>query len=856
MAYNKTKIAEAAQKFLNQGKIREAIAQYQQILKHEPKDQVTLMTLGDLYVRLGETFQALEYFERLAHLFLSDGFVTKAIAIYKKIAKLAPEETKPLEKLAELYVQQGVMSEARPIYLQLAEVHLKANRQPQAVGLLRKLLEAEPDNMRVQSRLADLYHAMGQDKEATETHLASAQRLFERREFAEVERVIDRALKIEPNYPPALALKAKALAAAGKRSEAITLLEGLPDLDSGSDVTTLLVEQYLQASEADRAVALARKVFQKDQKKIDHAYTVVSALTEAGQPEKTLELLNLIRGPMIEVGDHDRLAQVLTGAATRLQGRLEPLEWLVDLYGRTSDSFHLPDALGQLGEAALAAGQLERAKEAYEQLCDRNPEDDTARRRLNQVRAKMGLETAEAAQGATSAVKVESQPAVYAQTPALVIPEPPLDEETQVFVSQALTDVDLFSSYGLTQKALDLLETVLQRAPRHTATIEKLLDMYLGAGDDRRTAELAAQLEQIYTQRGDTAHAERFAELRRRFQRVAGMADEEMKAAAEAAQKPPEFTIPMVEAQAVPVIESQPIDEPLPVGESAVHEVDLSEEWAALSDEVEAFDAKASAMLSEEVPAEAQLLPVAHEEVIESAAADATQPAAEAPAEAPEADYELAPAVNGSAAAETVQATPPSDDAVMSSEDFLSQLAEEFGGTLPEAEAHAAPQASAPAARQAGETVSTGALGEVFDEFRAELGEMGVDEEDLETHYNLGIAYREMGLLEEAIGEFQKVAKASDQGRTFRYYMQCCTLLGLAFMEKGQPSIAAMWYERALQTQGLDPESILALRYDLGIAQELSGDEAAALKSFSQVYGMNIDYRDVAERIAALGPRR
>ena len=141
-------------------------------------------------------------------------------------------------------------------------------------------------------------------------------------------------------------------------------------------------------------------------------------------------------------------------------------------------------------------------------------------------------------------------------------------------------------------------------------------------------------------------------------------------------------------------------------------------------------------------------------------------------------------------------------------------------------------------------------------EFRAELGEVNKDDEDLETHYNLGIAYREMGLLEEAISEFQKVAQAVDKGPAFRYAMQCSTLLGLAFMEKGQPAIAAIWYERALKTPGLDQESILALRYDLGVAQELAGERTAAYNSFSQVYAMNIDYRDVSERIALLGKGR
>src|SRR5436309_1928533 len=122
--------------------------------------------------------------------------------------------------------------------------------------------------------------------------------------------------------------------------------------------------------------------------------------------------------------------------------------------------------------------------------------------------------------------------------PAAASSEPAPDEETQKFIAQSLTDVDLFASYGLTQKAMGLLEAILRRAPQHAPTLEKLLDFVLGAGDDRRTAELAAQLEQLHTERGDVASAERFGELRRRFQRAAGLSDEEMAVTAAAAQVP------------------------------------------------------------------------------------------------------------------------------------------------------------------------------------------------------------------------------------------------------------------------------------------------------------------------------
>jgi tetratricopeptide (TPR) repeat protein len=448
--------------------------------------------------------------------------------------------------------------------------------------------------------------------------------------------------------------------------------------------------------------------------------------------------------------------------------------------------------------------------------------------------------------------------------------EPVLEEETQRYVTQALTDVDLFSSYGLTQKAIDLLEAVLARAPRHTPILERLLDLSVGSGNDRRTAELAALLEQIATERNDRSGTERFAELRRRFQRAAGLvpAEDQPKSAQPVSAAPPEFAVPVIQAELdEPVAEAspkpvaaEPMGIPMPV-ESVVHEVDLSDEWAALSQQLETAmqeetaSAPEEAAQSQQVPAQV-LIP-----------AEAAQLQAEAAVEAPAFDLELQSAA-------PVEVT---ESDTLTADSLLADLAGDLESVssslgLPAVPAHAAVQNSAPPPEAAGAPAAhssagngtpavetggslSGPLGDLFEEFRSELGETKEDE-DLETHYNLGIAYREMGLLEEAISEFQKVASSADKGLAFRYAMQCSTLLGLAFMEKGQPAIAAIWYERALKTPGLDQESILALRYDLGVAQELAGDTHAAFTSFSQVYAMNIDYRDVSERIALLGKAR
>ena len=1018
MAFNKSKALESALKFLNQGKVAQAIAEYQQILRHDPKDQATLMTVGDLYARQADLAHAIEYFERLAQVYLDDGFNSKAIAIYKKIGKLAPNELPPLERLADLYVQQGILSEARPLYLQIAEAHLKANRAPKAVEVLHRLLEVEPENLRVQMRLAELYNVMGLKKDSAQTYLNYAQRLFDRGEKDETEKLIERALEVDPTNAAALLLKAKALNANNKTEQAIPILESHPEANTGGEVTNMLVDYELRSGQSQKAAERGRQVLARGHAHYEVLYKVAETLIESDQASAGLQLLRELRGAMIEAGEQDKFLKSLTAVSERLPGNPEPLEMLVDFCRTTSDPFRLNAALGQLSDAYAAAGNFPRAEALLQELVDRNKDDERVVARLNQLRERAGGAPMAAPEPTPLPENKEEEAEPHVPQASIAVApviEETLDDETQRYIAQALTDVDLFSSYGLTQKATHLLENVLQRAPRHTPTLERLLDLYLGAGNERRTAELAGQLEQIHRERNDQVNADRFAELRQRFQKAAGVSPEELQAAPpmavpveslpaapvapetqarasvetasegavpvdqtaelSAAEIAAEFGIPLTVAPSEPAVEEFAVA-PIPLEEPAIsvealppqqpiaqtppaasgEELDLSDEWEAISQEV--VDAEKTAL--EETPAavEAESEPAIAESEQEAAPApepepepepvfiiEETEPEAvieeiavqpepvELEPEAPialeiEAEPEAVPAsANDSSVqpdsfeiqesseeadeiptieiieepdSETLAAEPvtaangefeleltPEPSSIAShagpatTEDFLNELAAE----VEDLEAPPADRAFASAAKNIDEPVPVSAassvpaaaisengsskssavpeitteslneLAEVFQEFRSELGELGEEDEDLETHYNLGIAYREMGLLDEAIGEFQKVAKAVQKGKPFRYTMNCSTMLGLSFMDKGEPNIAALWYQRALEVPGLEHETILALRYDLGLALEAGGDSSAALDCFRQVYAANIEYRDVADRISTLQKR-
>ena len=141
----------------------------------------------------------------------------------------------------------------------------------------------------------------------------------------------------------------------------------------------------------------------------------------------------------------------------------------------------------------------------------------------------------------------------------------------------------------------------------------------------------------------------------------------------------------------------------------------------------------------------------------------------------------------------------------------------------------------------------------MFGELKQDLeADVATADEDPETHYNLGIAFREMGLLDEAIGELQKAVQFFDRGHAFPQIMQTYTWLANCFLEKALPEAAIRWYEKALNVVGIDGETRIALHYELASAFEAAGDKPTALKHFMEVYGSNIDYRDVAERIKAL----
>jgi len=143
------------------------------------------------------------------------------------------------------------------------------------------------------------------------------------------------------------------------------------------------------------------------------------------------------------------------------------------------------------------------------------------------------------------------------------------------------------------------------------------------------------------------------------------------------------------------------------------------------------------------------------------------------------------------------------------------------------------------------EAESEQSLDDVFAAFRDHV-KREVGSEDHRTHYDLGIAYKEMGLVEEAIGEFQTALRSPEFAR------QASVMLAICHRERHELDQAVTWYRQALEVPGATPEDMSALRYELAEMLLQTGDRNGALSLFRDVMQSDPTYRNVQDRVAEL----
>src|SRR4028119_859283 len=265
MSFDKEKLRRAAEKNLAQGKIQAAIRDYTQLAERDPRDYNTLNTLGDLYVRVSAKNEAIKCFERIAEYYDTQGFTHKAIAMYKKIARLKPDDIKISARLAPLYQTLGLIAEARTHFLSVADFYQQKGDRLPALEIWHQIADLDPGDVQTRLNLAENYVKENQLEKAVEAFTESASSLLAKKRFEESLAAFSQALRINPDYLPALAGATDAHIALGFPDEAVEKLENAHGEARGeAQYYSLLGRCHLELENAAAAENAFLSLIEKD----------------------------------------------------------------------------------------------------------------------------------------------------------------------------------------------------------------------------------------------------------------------------------------------------------------------------------------------------------------------------------------------------------------------------------------------------------------------------------------------------------------------------------------------------------------------------------------------------------------
>ncbi len=895
MAPSRDKILREAERLVQRGKVEQAIREYEKLLKKNPNDANTINRVGDLYGRVGQVDKAVELYERIAEHFTQDGFTTKAIAILKKINRLAPQRLDIFDRLAELYLQQGLMVEAKSQYQILADWYIKSGAHDKAVDIHRKLVQVDPNNHMAHLRLADLLMNGGDVSEALGVYNRLGQVLLERNKLDEAERLFRHALDQDPPDGDFLAPLCNALLDSGRTATAREFLQAAVQRSPDAPVLRLLeVRAHLAFGESDDALAKARAALADQPDDPEVRCLVARALLSTGEVTEARNTLLPAAAGLIERKDFAASQRLLNELLGALPNDQEVLNLALRAYRPSGDQEMLRSLSVSLADSCYASDNLEQAQHLYVELLRSDPNNNLYRQRLAEIQGVQPDEIVVLSDEEGTAAESEHGPASLAEVDAATPTSSAAgagSADVTFDPDERLAEAKVFAKYGLIEKATGHLEEIVQAFPDAIEARAILVSLYVEQGEMAAALPVARRLFESYEAAGDREAMEAllvsFPELApegavEEIDEIEEGEDELIVVDLDEELARPEEIDVAAEGQdeaglvfeVHSAIDSDPgelvID--LDAGGSFAPEavIDSVAEETNFADPVRSEEDEVGVLLEEDLDemSEAEMLeqstPQPHVggggESNEPAAADLAQLDSfidhglhedairllgklerEFPDNQSVAERRLGLKATGVLLEEVLAVQEEPEELFADEEESYIDLAKELELEMAEEEAMVD--------EATGRGKEEALLEEVFREFQKGVEEQ-LSEADSDTHFNLGIAYKEMGLLPEAIREFQVSSRDPNM------FVESCSMIGVCYVEQGMWGQAAEWYQKALDTPDLAEEARLALRYDLASALASSGEHDQAMSLFESIAAADPAYRDVTARLISLADER
>jgi tetratricopeptide (TPR) repeat protein len=440
---DRVRVIEQAEKHVRAGRVKDAIAEYEKLALTDAQDVGTLNIIGDLYIRLGHNDRAVGFFLKVAEEYERRSLFSQALAIYKKIHKLNPENVDYALKLGDLYSQQGFLADAKNAYMAVAGRLVEAKKVPDAMAVFEKVIKLDRKDLEARKALSSLYRDAGNLDAALEQLNDIAEIRVEADQFEAAVGVLYEALALRPGDNKSLVNLVEVHKRQNQAGKAIEVLERqLESTPDNIQLLNILGNIHFEAGDTKKAeeiftrivtghplnvnarIKLGRIQILKD--KLDQAYELfeplINNLVKKHRDEKAIGLLGLILESQ--------------------KPHLPALERLALIYRSNKEMKKLEVVDRAILDELRKQGDKGRMIAVYSELLELRPDDADIAREARALRLEKGLPAEE----------------VREETPEL----PKKDLEA---LQEGMAQADLYMQQGLVRISRRLLENLRFRYP-------------------------------------------------------------------------------------------------------------------------------------------------------------------------------------------------------------------------------------------------------------------------------------------------------------------------------------------------------------------------------------------------------
>lgn len=852
-ASDRAKITDKAEHYVKAGKIEEAVAEYRKLLDGTGQDISIGNIIGDLCLQLGQEDNALQLFLANVETLERRGAYSQALAIAKKVNKIRPNDPIGMVRLADLYGQLGFAIEARNEYARAAGELEKRNETAPLIALYEKQARIDRSDLVTRLKLAKLYLEDGMGDQAQVVLNDAGDLLYVRKEYGEAEKILLEAAAIGDADLRTLSNLLRVYREMQKPEASLALLDRvIKKRGPRPDLLGLLAGLYSEQGDDEKAADIYVRILTQDPGNYDARAKAGLVEIKRSRPDVALEIFDPLVSHFLQKSDEDKAIGLLGLILMSGTMHLPTLERLTGVFrgaGRTRDlETGLRSLLIEYRNAGRDNDRIRVLRELYMLI----PLDPDIAREAEEMGIKKELHRAANSRGGSAVAT----------------------EEDREMIRLNLAKTELYLEQGLTKNARRILENLRLLYPDEPRILRKY--------EEIRHAETGVEDEEI---------PEVVEETTRREIDIIGIPPKSSVAQAPAPprpvsaavkpqpQAPPARPAPPVHAPIItppPPVEMTPPDlpEPPPPAYEEPPAPPVSpappfglEEFVSESPEPEVIEPKRT---EPEIPEpEPEVLPpppplsppvspatVFPPPVAKSARAKRPTPVFSVRSGSPP------PSASASASASREKPMESSSGSKVTAAQIFAGL-DIVGPFVPPAEDPAAQGAGyidigdkieeeiealeAEFYKQIKERTSVieKDLLDIVQEFRRQV-DIKLDQRNYEARYNLGLAFIEQGLYEEAIAEFELAA--GDETRA----ADCWGLIGQCYVKKRNYPEARRCFEGAISLTAAESPERYALAYELASLYEMMSENDAALALYREVSDWNPKFRNTAKRIKIL----